>query len=231
MKQEANVHQYIGPFTITVDQLEHLIHYVEHELTGNLLSLSSIEISVKNTKRTYDDITEFRNHQPWNYRIDKFDITFRDDDYSKSISIGGGTENDNRIYVSGNDSAWVTGASNEIRSKMRRYTRWYGIFFKDIFFEFLSFAVAYIAIIALVIFLYFEFAKPEIANNSDSSDKFSWSAILVGIIPLPVLMLMYRLAPKRSKIIEDERKYNILAIVGPLIALGGLAVGLAKFFF
>ena len=82
MKREANVHQSIGPFTITVDQLEHLILYVESELTGEFLRLSDIEINSKDTKLSYEDVTEFKNHQPWNDRIDKFAVKFRNDDFS-----------------------------------------------------------------------------------------------------------------------------------------------------
>ncbi len=231
MKREANVHQSIGPFTITVDQLEHLIFYVESELTGECLRLSDIEINSKDTKLSYEDVTEFKNHQPWNDRIDKFAVKFRNDDFSKYISISGGTENDNDIYVSGDDAAWVTGASKEIRNKMRRYTRWYGVFFKDIFSGFLSFAFAYIAILALIIFMYSEFAESEIVNRNYTSDKISWPAILVWIAPFPILMLMFRFAPKTSKIVQDKKKHNVLAIWGLLIGLGGLAVGLAKLFF
>ena len=239
MERASSILRHIGIFRITITQLRQLIGEIEAEQVGRKLMLAGIELKTRNSTVTYDNAEELEEFGVWGHEVKTFKLQFWEHNDAlgkerRSISISGGKDLDNFIYVSGDDEGWVVGTADLLAKRMKRYEVWYSIFLKSIVAKVIYFGTFAAAMFVCVYFIFSEFGliPPEDSSSTGADDTtaFSFAAPWIAIaITFPITLWLGSTLPTQSRIVEDAAKGNGITIwtkVGVIVGVLGLAVAL-----
>ena len=223
MERRSSILRRIGKFKITIDELEDLAAEVEAESAQRPLTLYKIGIKTKNSTYTYQDVEDLRRDKAWNKAIETFEINFweRGDDEKlkdRTISIVGGEAQDNHIYVSGDDEAWVVGTMDVLTKKMKRYEVWYSRLTKGSLLQLLYCFAICISLLSVSTYIIRKFV-----NDHSSVQVLHFLSLFLTIavslwltfkISIRSMLLKDRIAGAKTNNIAMVVLYFIIAITG-----------------
>ena len=227
MKKRTVAHRFVGPFTVTLDQLEHLVSYVENELTEIELSLEDITVQEGDATVIYESAREFIEKQGWDRKVDYFKIEFRGRETPIVIDVHGGRKHKSSIVIGRADAALVYGVTKTLKTKLDSYSAWYSICIRGVWGEAITSLTLYVAIGGIAAYLYWVYLREEMISDGGSLQDYSWFAVGIGPACLVLSELLLKLLTTRSRIVKIHSKYRIAKTLGSVVIVAGAAATIA----
>ena len=234
MERKSSILRRIGKFKISVDELEQLVSEIEADGPNRRLKLDAIEVSTKNSTLSYENLEELRHDKTWQKGIEKFSVNFsesRNDarTTTRAIHIHGGDDQENYVWVSGDEEAWVVGTADLVREKMKKYLVWYSKFVQGDLIKFFYYMLSSMILTYIIFF----FISQSSIFDSPSLGAFKPFAILVcAPMSIAITLWFVNKIPTRSRLVgghSEDRNYMIwikitaiATIIGVIVAIWSL---------